>query len=253
MKKSPSLAPVILAGITVLGISTSLAQSDDFDDGNDVGWTRYEPLTGLGGPGGVYSFPDGNQYRIQALNNTTAALGPGRAGSIREDVSYTDFSVSYDITNWDDGLDQAFGALARVSQVGLGTTDGYAFTYATDGSIDISLVTDESSSELASAGITLSGANDYRFVFTGEGTTLTGAVYDLSDLSTPLDTITADDATYSGGLNGLFVFDNSGDLTGAGDATFDNYVAVVPEPSTLALSVLGALGLGAMACRRRSK
>lgn len=219
------------------------AQSDDFADGNGTGWTRYDPLGGLGAPA-TYSFPSGG-YRIQAaVSPNPGVLGPGRAGSLREDVTYTDFQISYDLIDWNNTLDQAFGVMARVNNATLGDTDGYAFTYSTDGSINLSEIANESPSGLDSASITLNPANDYRFWFTGVGGSLTGVVYDLADLTTPLATVTASDATYASGVSGLLVFDNSATGTGATDATFDNYVALVPEPSTLGLLALASLVLG---------
>src|SRR5437899_12480833 len=71
------------------------AQSDDFNDGNDNGWTRYDPLGDLGaGPQATFSFPNG-AYRIQATKNPLfpSAVGVARAGSLREDVTYTNFYV----------------------------------------------------------------------------------------------------------------------------------------------------------------
>src|SRR5262249_36264177 len=58
---------------------------DDFNDGNDDGWTRYSPLAPFGAPG-TFSFPSGG-YRIQAAPSPDlAALGPGRAGSARPEI-----------------------------------------------------------------------------------------------------------------------------------------------------------------------
>ena len=241
---------LFLAGLA--GISNALAQSDDFNDGNDTGWTRYDPLSAFGAPA-TFSFPSGG-YRIQsAASPNPGLLGPGRAGSLRNDQSYSDFAVVFDLVDWNNTQDQAFGALARVSQAGLGTTDGYAFTYSTDGSIDISRINDETPTGLGSAAITLSTANDYRFVFTGLGTVLVGQVFNLADLSTPLATASGFDAAFATGVNGLLVFDNSPAGTGATDATFDNYFATVPEPSTAGLLLTGGVGLFFAALRGRSR
>src|SRR5437870_8481172 len=92
--------------------SALVAQSDDFNDGNDTGWTRYSPLAPYGVPG-VFSFPNGG-YRIQttAPSPSPTQLGNGRAGSLRLDTSYTDFFVSVDLVNWNDSLPQAAGILA---------------------------------------------------------------------------------------------------------------------------------------------
>src|SRR5258708_1996342 len=59
--------------------------SDNFNDGNDTGWTHFEPLAPFGAPG-TFSFPNAD-YRIQATASPDAMLGPGRAGSLRQDAS----------------------------------------------------------------------------------------------------------------------------------------------------------------------
>ena len=232
----------LVAATLVLGSFDTQAQSDDFNDGNDTGWTRYDPLAGFGAPA-TFSFPAGG-YGIQSgTSPNPLALGPGRAGSVRNDQVYSGFSVTFDVVNWNNTLNQAFGALARVNQLGLGTTDGYSFTYATGGSIDISRILNEGPTGLGSAPITLNPANDYRFVFTGTGTNLSGQVFDLANLSTPLATLNASDATYASGVSGFVVFDNTAAGTGSANATFDNYIGAVPEPSTAALFIIGGVAL----------
>src|SRR6266550_5865553 len=107
---------------------SSLAQTDDFNSGNDNGWTRYDPLAPFGG-GATFSFPDGG-YRIQAPSSPDVnALGGARAAALHTDVTYTNFAVSVDLVDWDDSLGQSFGALARIRNSGRGTADGYAFFY----------------------------------------------------------------------------------------------------------------------------
>src|SRR5688572_7266177 len=222
-------------------------QSDDFDDGNDAGWAHYAPLAPFGADG-AYSFPDGG-YRIEApVSPAPGQLGPARAGSFKDQDSYSQFFVSVDVTGWNDTLDQSFGFLTRVKEAGLGTTDGYAFTYSNDGpSIDISLITDEAVTETrATKEIKILPIKPYRLVFEGDGTSFTGSLFDLEDLTTPLATISATDDTWAEGINGIFVFDNSGG-TKAADATFDNYFATVPEPGSAALLLALAFPL----CGRR--
>ena len=86
----------------------------------------------------------------------------------------------------------------------------------------------------------LNPANDYRFVFTGTGSNFLGQVFDLSNLTTPLASVAGADATFASGVGGFVVFDNTPTASGITDATFDNFVAIVPEPSTYALFGLGA-------------
>ena len=141
-----------------------VAQSDDFNDGNDVGWTHYSPLAPYGVPG-VFGFPNGG-YRIQTTSPSPSPtqLGNARAGSLRLDASYSNFYVSVDIVNWNDSLPQAVGLLARIGNPGLGMTTGYAFTWsrgttATSGDMDISRITGE-----VPSGVSVTGNDKYHFV-----------------------------------------------------------------------------------------
>ena len=81
----------------IFGAHHARAQSDDFNDGNDNGWTRYDPISAVAGPRATYSFPNGG-YRIQTLASPAPSqLGPARAGSLRTEVTYTNFFVSVDL------------------------------------------------------------------------------------------------------------------------------------------------------------
>jgi hypothetical protein len=243
----------LAAGLLAFTSAARGAQiTDDFNDGNDSAnptWTQYAPL------GGSFSFPGGNTYRLQAPISPNPAFGPGRVASYLNNSNFSTFSISIDLVGWDDTLNQAVGALARLNSVGPGTTTGYALTYQpTQHAMDISRITSEANSgTLGSVPLILDPAKDYRMVFTGSGNAFTGTVYDLADLSTPVQTVTGTDAnnTYTNGFPGLLVFDNSGG-TGTGDATFDNFVVsdtIVPEPAGAA--ILGVLTLFGLAVRRR--
>jgi hypothetical protein len=242
------LVAALAAVLLLAAAPVARGQSDNFNDGNDTGWSRYSPLGVVGAPA-TFSFPNGG-YRIQAPTSPDPGqFGPARAGSFRQDATYSQFYVSVDMVDWDNTLDQAFGILARVSTPGLGTTDGYAFSYSVDGSIDISLVNNEAPTGLGDANVMLDPAQDYRLVFEGNGPELVGRVFDLRDLITPVATATGNDATYASGIAGVFIFDNSGGGQPA-DATFDNYLGgVVPEPGSAALLV----ALGGLALRRRRR
>lgn len=227
----------------VLTIATALApvclgQSDNFDDGNDDGWTRYDPQGTLGqGPQASYFFTNGG-YRIQAHRDPALAqTGPARAGSYRTN-EYSDFEITADIVNWDDSLNQSIGLLARMTQVGFLTTDGYALTYqpASD-DIDISHFTDEGargiiSLPLSPDDITMVPGRSYRYVWIGRGNQFAVRIYELPNLETPILDATGMDDTlnpYTNGVCGFLVYDTGG-TAGIADATFDNYSASVPPP-----------------------
>src|SRR5256885_15846353 len=56
-------------------------------------------------------------------------------------------------------------------------------------------------------------------------------MFALNDLTTPLLTTHAIDATYAGGVTGIFVYSNTGDGLGPADAVFDNFSADVAGPA----------------------
>src|SRR4051794_16808059 len=130
-RKKPLLA-LLVAAVTLPFALKAQIVSDDFSDGNDTAnpaWTHNQPLSGFGS-GGTWTFPGGNSYRIQAATPSPSpgTLGPARVASILPNV-YSKFYLSVDVLDWDDTLDQAFGILARLENIGLGTTTGYVFTY----------------------------------------------------------------------------------------------------------------------------
>src|SRR2546430_9566807 len=74
------LALIVVALCCLLSLGARAQISDNFDDGNDGGWTRYDPLAPFGAPA-TFSFPNGG-YRIQApASPDPVVLGTGRAGS----------------------------------------------------------------------------------------------------------------------------------------------------------------------------
>jgi len=215
-------------------------QCDNFNDGSDALWTHYDPL-GLA----TFSFPNGGYEISTTPSPYPPQYGPSRAASIRQDVTYSaHFSVAVDLVALEPyPQDEAAGVLARLSNVGAGTSDGYAFTYGTGGrDIDINRLDNEQTTLLARTQITLDPSSlpsneYYRMVFTGNGALLTGTVYLVDtdnefDTSDPLASISATDGTYPSGYSGLVTFDNTDPSEGSNgtDATFDNYYAV-PEPA----------------------
>src|SRR2546427_8615496 len=125
----------------------------------------------------------------------------------------------------DDTLDQAFGILARLENVGPGTTIGYVFTYQElDHKVSISVITNEAATDLpaASTSITLFRTNAYRFVFTGQGTNFEGRIYQLPDTDNAIVTVSGIDDTHSNGIGGLLVSDNGSGGRGTAEATNHN-------------------------------
>ena len=92
------LVCVFSAGIEVGGVICLMPGwsqvSDDFEDGNDDGWTRLNPLGDFGGKA-TFSFPGGESYRFQVGTSPNAeTLGQARGGSLRADIDHTAFRVS---------------------------------------------------------------------------------------------------------------------------------------------------------------
>ena len=221
---------------------------DTFDSGTDAGWTHLEPLALSGAPG-TFTFPNG-AYRIQASGSPDPThLGPGRAGSFRYDTYAGIYNLTIDLVGFDASLDQSIGILARVTTPGLGTTSGYALTYSTAGSINLSLLQGEQMTLLDSTPIVLDPTHINRFTLAGFQTGVAGGVHDLNNLQT-VGGVSAADVTHPLGLTGLFVMSNVGN--GTADATFDNYHAAinVPEPSTWTFLASGAI-VFYLALRRR--
>lgn len=219
-------------------VHRSSAQSDNFDDGNDNGWTQLSPLSGFGA-GGTWSFPGGNSYRIQAPPSPNEdKLGPARAGSYREDATYTDFYVSVDLIDWDAVEDQNIGILARMSQPGLGTLDGYAATCNPfEGKFYVSIILDEATdSNILDGDLVMNNSEDYRLVFQGDGMDLRFDIFNLTDLLNPIATLETSDPTYTDGFCGIFSAVDTHDIPHSVDVTFDNYVAAAAEPVAVGIT-----------------
>ncbi len=260
MKPFRSFSSLAFSPLTLLlGVTVAQAQTiiDDFNTGSDSAWTHVDPLANSS-----YSFPGGNTYRIQTASPSPGTVGAARAGAIREDATFGDFDITVDLLSWDNSSSthQSIGIVARVSDVGAGTTDGYFFHYDPVGSnghssLWIETITDEVPTSINSQQIAaLDPALGYRLEFSGTGDNLTGRVYALSDLSTVLYEIDAIDSIYTSGFSGLLVADQGRLQTGnqSADATFDNFsVTAVPEPGTSVLIAGVAAGVGAWYFRRR--
>jgi hypothetical protein len=242
----------------------ALAQSDDFNDGNDtspVAWMHYDGINTIfgAGPQDTWTFPNGNSYRLQAsASSDPGTTGPARVSSFPAN-NYSDFYIAADVVNWDNTYSQAIGLLARAGNFGtfgFPTARGYMFTYVngavtgeTDNFIEIARLQNDSQtrgipgSSGATAelhGVTLDPSNKYRFVFIGKGTHLEGRVYQLPDVHTPIAVVSAntagDSVQHTSGRCGVFAFNvadaSSLDFAGPVDVTFDNYFAASNAPDT---------------------
>ncbi len=253
-------AGAAVAGVMLLSGGSLRAQSDDFDDGDDAGWVRINPVAAFGGTTS-YSYPEGptgKGYRIQCQTAEAipGAAGTGRSFNFRTN-EYTDFFVAVDVVNWDDSLNQAVVLAARfrgedtvlepcplgpgACTPGFGVMDGYVANYdpkqfgSTAGSrlggqFQINRILHENPAPTyAVANVVLTPGKSYRFTFKGVGPRLTAEIFDFEDLTAPLVSIETDKGTeFPSGKCGLIAF--SRDRTTA-DMTYDNYFASAYDPA----------------------
>lgn len=223
----PSLPtiPFLVFALPFTTFSLSFLQAqeieDDFNDGDSVGWTENLPLLQVGGSGS-FTFPDGG-YRIQSNPSPNPdVLGPARAGAFRADANYGDFRVEVDVVAIGTANNQDVGLLARISSPGLGTLNGYSWSYdPSAGRVFLNRLDGESPNQIGSEEVSLNPDESYRFVFQGFGEELMGQVFASNDLETPLVTVSGPDDTYASGFAGIF--NNSTEDDGVTDTTFDNY------------------------------
>jgi len=143
---------------------------------------------------------------------------------------------------WNAVWRQETGMLFYLSEVGLGTTDGYAATYSSGyRNLYITLINDERDAGNGgrAAGIVLDPTHHYRLVVSShDGYTFLLQLFDKVDLVNPWCSVVCEDAnrTYASGFCALFVWERTypSPVEGA-EATFDNYVANVPRsmPATV--------------------
>lgn len=224
------------------------AQSADFNAGTDSQWTHYS-LPDYGAA--KYTFPaddaGGKAYRIYAppTGDDPWAMGNARAGSLRTDATYAGrFTVGADVLAWNAVWQQETGLLYYLSEVGLGTTDGYAATYSSAyRNLYITLIEDERDAGTVGElrGIALDPTHQYRLVVSShDGSTLLFQLFDKVDLVNPWCSIVCEDEnrTYASGFCGLFVWERTYPSSVAGaEATFDNYQAFLPTAGAMPATV----------------
>lgn len=229
--KSPALwIPLVLpAGI-------ALGQTDDFNDGDDSGWTRQDSIgIILGTTAASFTFPDGG-CRITAPSSPAPSLiGPSRAASFRQEVVYNGrLFLSVDLKIADPFIQQSVGLLAFVQPNPLpGAVAGYSLSFQPlTGDIVLNRLVGEVPTRLAYGGLMDAASDSVRLVLVAENGGFACALYNLDDLVTPIAKVTASDATFSTGTAGIFVFSDTDDASGPIDAVFDNYRAnpvTIPE------------------------
>lgn len=200
-------------------------QTDDFDDGNDEGWSRLDFVgQALGSSYGLFQVQSG-QYRLSSLAPPEPGVGVARVASYRPDKGYGTFLNVVDAVSWNQALDQTFGLLGRIQgNPQPGTLSGYSLTYRPQTRVlAINRLDGEVAHPLASSEVSLPPGDSYRFVFSGMGRALTAAVYNLNAPLQPLATLSAEDGAFWAGYGGLLAVAEVPD--GAVNVTFDSYAA----------------------------
>ncbi len=167
------------------------------------------------------------------LNNGNA----GRTlGGLVTKTEWADFYVAFDLIDWDSRTTDEIGIAARVRDEDVfGGLDGYVCLYAISPKLFvIGEINDLGSSGnrlFASQEISLDPNRDYRLVFAGKGSLLSGNLYDLADLTTPIASLSTDRADrYDTGKLNLYTVLNNPTITEPADATFDNFLAAESNP-----------------------
>ena len=177
--------------------------SDDFNDGDDVGWTPLNPLDFFAVTN--YLLDGESYYMSSGPSPDPDALGQARIGAMRGDTNYSAFRVAVDLAPFDPAIEQDVGLLARITTAGLGTTSGYAATIDTDESrIYIARIDLEQPTVLGEADSPLDPEKNYQLVFHGYEGRFLAEVFDVTNLTTPLFFAEGEDDTYQSGPAGLF-------------------------------------------------
>jgi hypothetical protein len=144
---------------------------------------------------------------------------------------------------WNSVWHQETGLLFYFSDIGLGTSDGYSATYSSAyQNLYISAITDELEVTIGQLnGVVLDQTHRYRLVASShDGITFLFQLFDKMDLDNPWISAVCQDPflAYSSGYCGLLIFEqNYPSLTEGAEATFDNYLALVPAAGTMPATV----------------
>ncbi len=241
----------IIFGMIGSTASILIAQTSDFNAGNDTGWTRYS-LPNLPGFSGAatFSFPaddsGGKAYKIYAPPTMDDPYGVknARAGSYRASTKYTGrFSVGVDLLAWNAEWRQEAGLLFYFQDINLGTSDGYSATYSSGyKTMYISLINDEVATtvgQLSDGSIVLDPTHRYRLVASShDGSTFLFQLFDKAYPTLPWASVIAQDSTYSSGVPGVFTYEQDyPSSTQGAEAVFDNFAASTPAAGSMPATV----------------
>jgi hypothetical protein len=247
---------LLLTRLAVVGcICTAHAATfDDFNDGNDDGWMRYNPIPG------TFSFPvESGSVAYKMACSWGSLFNPGRIGSINSnEPAHTTFHVEADLLNWTYNWGEDVGLLARMQEPipPFFLPEGYALLLRNDkngnpASRKLMIVKSIGGSSLP---LFLSGsqgrlmipaadpAGDYRLKFWSSGGFLWGQIIDKStgaaimmfDGTTYKDRIYAlEDGAYTSGRSGLIAYVHIVGYKAEGvSPVFDNFYSGTDAPAS---------------------
>jgi len=244
----------LLTCMAVAGcISTAHAATfDDFNDGIDDGWRRYNPIPGK------FSFPlESGSVAYKMKCPWGSLLSPGRIGSINmNEPAHTKFHVEADLLNWTYNWGEDIGLLARMQEPipPYFLPKGYALLLRNDkngnpasrklmivksmGGIIPPIFLSGEQGRLMKPAPDPSG--DYRLKFWSSGGMLWGQIIDkstgaaimMSDGSTYTDRISApEDGAYPSGRSGLIAYVHIVSYRAEGvSPSFDNFYSGTDAP-----------------------
>lgn len=244
---SPSRLTLAMIGLTVVGaltlpISVEGDLLDDFNDGDDVGWTRFTLPPDL--PGASWDASTG-VYRLSVEESTP------QNGTVASFLDITDDPSFYNGYWWATVVRETENSTSHLFMRGqFAAKNAYAFGWRPDLGLLIQRVDGGSSNLLANDDTFVQDVGTQYILEAGAFTAESGAndlelrMWPVGDDRPEFPQLEATDSTYSWGANGIAAQAFSdGDLS----VTYDD-VSFVPEPATLALVVLGGL---LIASRRR--
>lgn len=195
--------------------------SDNFDDGDDLGWVRVDPYRAQGVTN-VFDLSAGT-YRM-ASPPAPSTNRVGQVGAYVAGANWADFRTSVDFTGWTVAAEtnQYITLTGRFTPGTGGTNDFYGLRVIHGGSALIPgtsptpfMVIDRWKggvrSTFSSATLpTLDPGQGYRMVFEGRGSFLRGWLYSMADLTRPLNFVAIEDRELKAGSVGLMLLDRFG-------------------------------------------